>query len=76
MASTLRQVVFPQFSCLRVVERLLLLSESRSPTPGMVSRPDGAISNPMQSSNMTPTKPELNIVPATPIDPVPSHSRP
>jgi hypothetical protein len=53
------------------VERLLLLSESRTPTPGSGSRPSPDTLAPSTIPNqMTPQRPgpELHIVPATPID--------
>jgi hypothetical protein len=75
MANTSHQVYPITFFSNQLVERLLVLSESRSPTPGLVPRPD-VTSDSIAPPQMMPSRPELHVVPATPIDSATPLNRP
>ena len=75
MANILPQVRYSVINCLLVVERLLVLSESRN--PGQTANASVSIdSGSQQQTMMTPDRPELHVVPATPVDSVAPFSRP
>jgi hypothetical protein len=66
MANTSRPVLLLKNPTYQIVERLLVLSESRAPAPGVHSRP--VTDTILQPSNVALARPEVNVVPATPVD--------